>query len=223
MDDPEKHPFACLRATSLPNRAITVAPDMAPSGDDAHVAAARPDRQPVWRAALMPSVASLLLVGAALAGAADDLVREIERTIDDITIQIHAQPEQALAELGEQERQLDVLFEIEPRHPAIAGLRQRLAALEARLSDARTAAITAPPADVDRTLEQLRTRFRQAETAWLSKDNARASGIAREVRLSLDGLLRKRGGEIPGGYVALFVLEERLIALERELNGVDGH
>ena len=159
----------------------------------------------------------------ALAGAPPDRARAPAPTIDDITIQIHAQPEQALAERGEQERQLDVLFEIEPRHPAIAGLRQRLAALEARLSDARTAAITAPPADVDRTLEQLRTRFRQAETAWLSKDNARASGIAREVRLSLDDLLRRRGREIPSGYVALFVLEERLIALERELNGVDGH
>ena len=171
----------------------------------------------------MPSLASLLLVGAALAGAADDLVREIERTIDDITIQIHVQPEQALAELGEQERQLDVLFELEPRHPAITGLRQRLAALEARLSDARAATITAPPADVDQALEQLRTRFRQAESAWLSQDEARASGIAREVRRSLDDLLRKQGREIPGGYVALFVLEERLDALERELNGVDGH
>jgi hypothetical protein len=181
----------------------------------------RADRQQVRRCALVTSLAGLLLVGVALADAADDLAREIERTIDDIAAQSRIQPERALAELNEQERQLDALIQIEPEHPAISELRERLDELEARLASPNTSTITAPPADIDRSLRRLPDRFKQAETAWLSKDTARAMGITREVRSSLDELRRQRGEEIPDGYVPLFVLEERLFVLERELGEPD--
>lgn len=181
----------------------------------------RADRQQVRRCALVTSLAGLLLVGVALADAADDLAREIERTIDDIAAQSRIQPERALAELNEQERQLDALIQIEPEHPAISELRKRLDELEARLASPNTSTITAPPADIDRSLRRLTDRFKQAETAWLSKDTARAMGITREVRSSLDELRRQRGEEIPDGYVPLFVLEERLFVLERELGEPD--
>jgi hypothetical protein len=181
----------------------------------------RADRQQVRRYALVTSLAGLLLVGVALADAADDLAREIERTIDDIAAQSRIQPERALAELNEQERQLDALIQIEPEHPAISELRERLDELEARLASPNTSTITAPPADIDRSLRRLTDRFKQAETAWLSKDTARAMGISREVRSSLDELRRQRGEEIPDGYVPLFVLEERLFVLERELGEPD--
>ena len=182
----------------------------------------RADRQQVRRCALMTSLAGLLLVGVALADAADDLARKIEQTIDDIAAQIRMQPERALAELNEQERQLDTLIQIEPEHPAIRELQSRLDELEARLADPNTLALTAPPADIGRLLLRLRNRLKEAETAWLSKDTARATRIVREVRSSLDGLRRERGQEIPQGYVALFVLEERLLVLERELRDADG-
>jgi hypothetical protein len=181
----------------------------------------RADRQQVRRCALVTSLAGLLLVGVALADAADDLAREIERTIDDIAAQSRIQPERALAELNEQERQLDALIQIEPEHPAISELRERLDELEARLASPNTSTITAPPADIDRSLRRLTDRFKEAETAWLSKDTARAMGITREVRSSLDELRRQRGEEIPDGYVPLFVLEERLFVLERELGEPD--
>jgi hypothetical protein len=181
----------------------------------------RADRQQVRRCALVTSLAGLLLVGVALADAADDLAREIERTIDDIAAQSRIQPERALAELNAQERQLDALIQIEPEHPAISELRERLDELEARLASPNTSTITAPPADIDRSLRRLTDRFKQAETAWLSKDAARAMGITREVRSSLDELRRQRGEEIPDGYVPLFVLEERLFVLERELGEPD--
>ena len=170
----------------------------------------------------MTSFAGFLLVGVALADAADDLAREIERTIDDIAAQIRIQPERALVELNEQERQLDTLIQIEPEHPAIRELRMRLDELEARLADPTdTPAISAPSADIDRALRRLRSRLKEAETAWLSKDKPRAAHILHEVRLSLDELRRERGQEIPQGYVALFVLEERLLVLERELGDAD--
>ena len=116
----------------------------------------RADRQQVRRYALVTSLAGLLLVGVALADAADDLAREIERTIDDIAAQIRIQPERALAELNEQERQLDTLIQIEPEHPAIRELRMRLDELEARLADPTdTPVISAPSADIDRSLRRL--------------------------------------------------------------------
>jgi hypothetical protein len=178
----------------------------------------RADRQQVRTCALMTSLVGLLLVGVALADAADDLARKIEQTIDDIAAQIRIQPERALAELNEQARQLETLIQIEPEHPAIRELRMRLDELEARLADPRDApVISAPSADIDRSLRRLRSRLKEAETAWLSKDEARAARILHEVRLSLDELRRERGQEIPQGYVALFVLEERLLVLEREL------
>ena len=171
----------------------------------------------------MTSLAGLLLVGVALADAADDLAGEIEQTIDDIAAQIRIQPERALAELNEQERQFDTLIQIEPEHPAIRELRMRLDELEARLSDPTdTPVISAPSVDIDRSLRRLRSRLKEAETAWLSKETARAALILQEVRFSLDELRRERGREIPQGYVALFVLEERLLVLERELRDADG-
>ena len=134
----------------------------------------------------MTSLAGLLLVGVALADAADDLAREIERTIDDIAAQIRIQPERALAELNEQERQLETLIQIEPQHPAIRELQMRLDELEARLADPTdTPVISAPSADIARSLRRLRSRLKEAETAWLSKDEARAARILHEVRLSL--------------------------------------
>jgi hypothetical protein len=155
---------------------------------------------------------------AALAGVADDLAREIEQTIDDITAQIRIQPDRALADLNEQERQLETLVQIEPDHPAIPDLRKRLDELEARLADRTdTPAVSVPSADVDRSVRRLRNRLKEAETAWLSKDHTLATSILHEVRSSLDALERERGSEIPDGYVALFVLEERLLVLEREL------
>jgi hypothetical protein len=177
----------------------------------------RAGRQQAQGYVLMMLLAGFLLIGAALAGAADDLAREIERTIDDISTQIRIQPEQALVELNEQQRQLETLIQIEPEHPAISDLRARLDQLEARLASPETLTITAPPADIDRSLRRLTDRFKQAETAWLSKDAARAMRIVREVRSSLDDLRRQRGNQIPDGYVPLFVLEERLFVLEREL------
>jgi hypothetical protein len=182
----------------------------------------RADRQQVRRCALMTSLAGLLLVGVALADAADDLAREIERTIDGIASQVRIQPERALAELNEQQRQLDTLIQIEPEHPAVGELRMRLDELEARLADPTdTPVISAPSADIDRSLRRLRSRLKEAETAWLSKDEARAARILNEVRLSLDELRRERGHEIPQGHVALFVLEERLLVLERDLGDAD--
>ena len=139
----------------------------------------------------MTSLAGLFLFGVALAGVADDLAREIEETIDGITAQIRIHPERALAELNEQERQLESLIQIEPEHPAISGLRARLDELEARLAEPNSLTIAEPPADIDRSLQGLRSRLKEAETAWLSKDAARATRIAREVRSSLDELRRQ--------------------------------
>ena len=178
----------------------------------------RADQQQVRRFALMTSLAGLFLFGVALAGVADDLAREIEETVDSITARIRIHPERALAELNEQERQLESLIQIEPSHPAIPELRERLDELGARLANPTdTPTVAAPPVEIDRSLRRLRNRLKEAETAWLSKDNPRAARILHEVRLSLNELRRERGTEIPQGHVALFVLEERLFVLEREL------
>jgi hypothetical protein len=178
-------------------------------------------RQQAQGCALVALLAGFLSIGVAWAGAADDLAREIERTIDDITVEIRIQPKWALAELNEQEQQLETLIQISPEHPAVSDLWERLDELEATLADPDTPTITAPPADIDRTLRRLRNRLKEAETAWLSKDNARAARILHEVQSSLNEFRRERGSEIPQGYVALFVLEERLFVLERELGDAD--
>jgi hypothetical protein len=174
-------------------------------------------RQQTQGSTLTALLAGFLLVGVALAGAADDLAREIGQNIDDITAQIRIQPQRVVADLNEQARQLETLVQIEPDHPAIPDLRKRLDELEARLADPMETRAAAPAADIDRSVRRLRTRLREAETAWLSKDNTRAASILHEVRLSLDKLQRERGSEIPHGYVALFVLEEQLLVLERDL------
>ena len=79
--------------------------------------------------------------------------------------------------------------------------------------------VARPPERVERALDRLRDRLREAEAALVSRDRERAARIVAEVDASLVALVRDRGAEIPAGHVALFVLEERVAVLKRDLVG----
>jgi microcompartment protein CcmL/EutN len=77
--------------------------------------------------------------------------------------------------------------------------------------------IARPPETVERVLSRLRDQLREAEGALVSHDHERAARIVGEVDASLAALRQEHGAEIPTGHVALFVIEERVLILKRDL------
>jgi hypothetical protein len=167
---------------------------------------------------LVGLVLSVMIGWSTLAGAPEELAQQIRANVERIAAIIPLQPERALADLSEQKRQLDILIETAPNHPAIAEIDERIDALEARLADPAAAAeATAPPVNVTRMLDKLRARLRDAEAAMLSHDAARAEELIEAVEASLAELKREHGEEIPRGHVGVFVIEERLDGLKEEV------
>jgi hypothetical protein len=167
---------------------------------------------------LVGLVLSIMIGWSTLAGAPEELAEQIRANVERIAALVGQQPERALVDLSEQRRQLDVLIEADPGHPAIPELDGRIGALEARLADP-TAAMeaAAPPVNVNRLIDDLRARVRAAEAAMLSHDAARAQELTEALETSLADLKREHGEQIPQGHVALFVIEERLEVLKEQV------
>jgi hypothetical protein len=160
-------------------------------------------------------------IGAALGMAGDGPAREIDRPIEALAGEvIRVQPGRALHGLAEQGRRLEAPAIARPDHPAIPDQRGQLAQLADELQDPSGGSVVArPPERVERALDRLRDRLREAEGALVGRDRERAARIVAEVDASLAALVRDRGAEIPAGHVALFVLEERVAVLKRDLVG----
>jgi hypothetical protein len=169
---------------------------------------------------LVGGLLAMVAVGAALGMAGDGPAREIGRPTEALAGEIRVQPGQALAGLAEQGRRLEAPATARPDHPAIPDPRGRLAQLADELQDPSGGGVVArPPERVERALDRLRDRLREAEGALVGRDRERAARIVAEVDASLVALVRDRGAEIPAGHVALFVLEERVAVLKRDLVG----
>jgi hypothetical protein len=171
---------------------------------------------------LSPAAAAMLTVsvmtGAVLAAAGDDLARQIERGVEAAELQTRVEPEKALGTLATLRRQLAELEQAEPDHPRLPQLQRELGALESKLSKPDAAAVTAaPPADIDERLEQMRNRLQEAESRSVIGDNAAAEKIVEEVERDLTELRETNAQQIPQGHVPVFVLEERIAALKRQL------
>lgn len=104
--------------------------------------------------------------------------------------------------------------------PLLAGTGTAHAA--AGVARAELAATVPPPVELARLLDRVRTRLREAEGALFGRDEARAGVILGEVEATLAELRRDRGGELPPSNVAVFVLEERIAVLRRELTAARG-
>jgi hypothetical protein len=176
------------------------------------------------------AVATLVLLPiTAVAQGADELASTIEQSFDSIGFRIDIRPEQAATDLEAQGRQLQLLEQQAPDHPALPGLKQKFGELQDGLAAALTAAAgdaaigggatqvpTAPPA-FDMGMQQVDQLHRQAEAEFLRGETEQAADYLQQAETKMVDLEQRYGDELPPGHVPLLVTKEKIAALKDQL------
>ena len=182
-----------------------------------------------WKVRLRSLVLGGMLVPTvALAQGADQLALTIEQNLKGIEFRLDLRPQQALRDLEEQRRQLDLLERQAPDHPALPELWQEYERLTAAAPsdvpdpeagrDAGTEALVdTGPAALDRDVERATTLQAQAESEFLAGHMDSASEILEQAERQIADLEERHGGNIPAGHVPLLVVKEKVDALRQEI------
>lgn len=181
------------------------------------------------RVRLLAVATAVLLPAVAVAQGADELASTIEQSLEGIEFRLDVRPERAAQDLEAQGRQLELLEEQEPEHPALPGLRARFAelqdgvaaALAGAASDAATgrgsAQVPTVPAGFATGMEQVDALHRQAEAEFLRGRTAQAADRLAEAEARMSQLEQRYGADLPPGHVPLLVTKEKIAALKDQL------
>ena len=174
-------------------------------------------------------VTGLLLPAVALAQGADELASTIEQSFDSIEFRIDIRPEQAASDLEAEGRQLQLLEQQAPEHPALPELRQKFSELQDDLAAALAAAAgdaavgggatqvpTAPEAFTT-GMEQVDQLHRQAEAEFLRGETEQAANYLQQAETKMADLEQRYGADLPPGHVPLLVTKEKIAALKDQL------
>ena len=172
-------------------------------------------------AALLPMVA--------LGQGADELASMIEQSLQGIEFRIDLRPEQAATDLEAQGRQLQLLEQQAPDHPALPELKQKFSALQSGVASALAGAAgdaargedaalvqTAPEAFTS-GMEQVDQLQRQAEAEFLRGKTDEAANYLKQAEAAMAGLEQRYGAQLPPGHVPLLVAKEKIAALKDQL------
>ena len=172
-------------------------------------------------AALLPMVA--------LGQGADQLASMIEQSLQGIEFRIDLRPEQAATDLEAQARQLQLLEQQAPDHPALPELKQKFSALQNGVASALAGAAgdaargedaalvqTAPEAFTS-GMEQVDQLQRQAEAEFLRGKTDAAANYLKQAEAEMAGLEQRYGAQLPPGHVPLLVAKEKIAALKDQL------
>ena len=166
----------------------------------------------------------------ALGQGADELASMIEQSLDGIEFRIDLRPEQAATDLEAQGRQLQLLEQQAPDHPALPELKQKFSALQDGVASALAGAAgdaargedaalvqTAPEAFTS-GMEQVDQLQRQAEAEFL-RGKTDAGGELSEAGGGgrWPGSSSATARELPPGHVPLLVAKEKIAALKDQL------
>jgi hypothetical protein len=172
-------------------------------------------------AALLPVVA--------LGQGADELASMIEQSLQGIEFRVDIRPQQAAADLQAQRRQLQLLEQQAPDHPALPELRQKFSALQDGVASALAgtagdaaqgedaALMQIAPEAFTAGMEQVDQLQRQAETEFLRGKPDQAANYLQQAEAEMTGLEQRYGAELPRGHVPLLVAKEKIAALKDQL------
>ena len=165
----------------------------------------------------------------ALGQGADELASMIEQSLQGIEFRIDIRPEQAATDLEAQGRQLQLLEQQAPDHPALPELKQKFSALQDGVASALAGAAgdaargedaalmqTAPEAFTS-GMEQVDQLQRQAEAEFLRGKTDAAANYLKQAEAEMTGLEQRYGAELPPGHVPLLVAKEKIAALKDQL------
>lgn len=166
---------------------------------------------------------------AALAQSPDETAQVIQRSVEDIAVQIRVAPTAAQEDLNRQKEQLETLRRQAPNHPMLSSLERRVeeldqeitAALQEQPEAAQESEQFLPlhvPAEVRRELRQVETLQTQADRDLMRGATESAAEYLSRARVMIEEIEAEYGDRIPPGYAALIVAKERGAALQDQLS-----
>ena len=175
--------------------------------------------------------AATMLPLVALGQGADELASTIEQSLEGIEFRLDIRPQQAADDLEAQGRQLQLLEQQAPEHPALPELKQKFSELQDGLASALASAAgdaaagggmtQTPSAPVGFTagMEEVDSLHRQAEAEFLRGETETAADYLDQAETQMAELEQRYGGDLPPGHVPLLVIKEKMAALRDQLAG----
>ena len=177
--------------------------------------------------------AATMLPLVALGQGADELASTIEQSLEGIEFRLDIRPQQAADDLEAQGRQLQLLEQQAPEHPALPELKQKFSELQDGLASALASAAgdaaagggmtQTPSAPVGFTagMEEVDSLHRQAEAEFLRGETETAADYLDQAETQMAELEQRYGGDLPSGHVPLLVIKEKMAALRDQLAGAE--
>lgn len=173
---------------------------------------------------------AVLLPVAAVGQGADELASTLEQSFDSIEFRIDIRPQQAASDLEAQGRQLELLEQQAPDHPALPELKSKFAELQDGLADALAGAagdaatgtgstqVPTVPVAFTTGMEQVDELHRQAEAEFLRGETEQAADYLEQAEAQMTELEQRYGDDLPPGHVPLLVTKEKIAALKDQLD-----
>ena len=177
----------------------------------------------------LAAATAILLPLGALGQGADELASTIEQSFESIEFRIDIRPQQAASDLEAQGRQLQLLEQQAPDHPALPELKQKFSELQDGLASALAAAagdaasgggaaqVPTAPAAFTMGMEQVDALHRQAEAEFLRGETEQAADYLEQAEAQMVELEQRYGDDLPPGHVPLLVTKEKIAALKDQL------
>ncbi len=182
-----------------------------------------------FRLRLLALATATLLPVVALGQGADELASTIEQSLEGIEFRLDIRPQQAANDLEAQGRQLELLEQQAPEHPALPELKQKFRELQDGLASALATAagdaahgggaaqVPTAPAAFTTGMEEVDELQRQAEAEFLRGKTDAAAGYLQQAETHMAELERRYGDDLPRGHVPLLVAKEKIAALKDQL------
>ena len=165
---------------------------------------------------------------------ADELASTIRQSLQGIEFRLDLRPQQAATDLEAQGRQLQLLEQQAPEHPALPELKEKFSELQDGLASALAGAagaagsgvgaaqVPTAPAGFTAGMEQVDQLQRQAEAEFLRGETEAAADYLEQAEAHMVELEQRYGDDLPAGHVPLLVTKEKIAALKDQLADANG-
>jgi hypothetical protein len=171
---------------------------------------------------------AMLIALTAVAQSVDELVPLIQQSIEDIEAQMRVDPAGAEEGVALQRERIEAVRSEAPNHPLLSSLERRIDELDEEVAALRASQAESPleeeqfvpltvPADVRMRLRDVRELQNQGDREMMRGETESAIAYLDEAEALLATIEEEFGDQIPPGYAALIVAEERLAALRDQL------
>lgn len=177
---------------------------------------------------VLTMLGAMLIALSALAQSVDELVPLIQQSIEDIQAEMRVDPAGAQSTVALQRQRIEAVRREAPDHPMLSSLERRIDELDEEVAALREGQAESPvddeqfvpltvPAEVRMRLRDVQQLQTQGDREMMRGEMDSAVAYLDEAEALLATIAEEFGDQIPPGYAAMIVAEERLAALRDQL------